>query len=87
MSAEELLAEADIAMYDAKEAGRDGAVVFSVEGRDAQMAGRLEWVERIRHALAEDRFVLHGQRDPVAERRRPARARSCCCGWWPRTAA
>ena len=61
VSAEELLAEADIAMYDAKEAGRDCAVVFSVEGRNAQMAGRLEWVERIRHALAEDGFVLHGQ--------------------------
>ncbi len=61
VSAEELLAEADIAMYDAKEAGRDSAVVFAVEGRDAQMAGRLEWVERIRHALAEDLFVLHGQ--------------------------
>lgn len=61
VSAEELLAEADIAMYDAKEAGRGCSVVFSAEGREANMAGRLEWVERIRHALAEDRFVLHGQ--------------------------
>ncbi len=62
VTGEELLAEADIAMYDAKEGGRDRCCVYSTSGRDARMAERLSWVERIRRALAEDRFVLHGQR-------------------------
>jgi diguanylate cyclase (GGDEF)-like protein/PAS domain S-box-containing protein len=61
VSAGDLLAEADIAMYDAKESGRDRCVLFAVDGREARMATRLNWVERIRSALAEDRFVLHGQ--------------------------
>ena len=59
---EDLLAEADIAMYDAKESGRDRACLYSTSGREARMAARMTWVERIRQALAEDRFVLHGQR-------------------------
>ncbi len=60
-TADELLAEADIAMYDAKEAGRDRWTVFSPASRGTGMAGRLGWVERIREALTDDRFVLHGQ--------------------------
>lgn len=62
ITGEELLAEADIAMYDAKEGGRDRVAVYSTAGRDDRMAARMTWVERIREALAEDRFVLHGQR-------------------------
>ncbi len=61
LTEEDLLAEADIAMYDAKEAGRDRSCVYSTSGREARMAARMTWVERIRQALAEDRFVLHGQ--------------------------
>ena len=61
LTEEDLLAEADIAMYDAKEGGRDQSCVYSTSGREARMAARLTWVERIRQALAEDRFVLHGQ--------------------------
>ena len=62
MSAEELLVEGDIAMYDAKEAGRDRIAVFALESERHQMAEvRLTWAERIRAALREDSFVLHAQ--------------------------
>jgi diguanylate cyclase (GGDEF)-like protein/PAS domain S-box-containing protein len=62
LTAEELLVEADIAMYDAKEAGRNRS---SHHERDRIGSGRhvsrLSWLERIRGALAEDRFELHAQ--------------------------
>jgi diguanylate cyclase (GGDEF)-like protein/PAS domain S-box-containing protein len=62
MSAEELLVEGDIAMYDAKEAGRDRLALFELESERHQKAEvRLTWAERIRNALRDDRFVLHAQ--------------------------
>jgi diguanylate cyclase (GGDEF)-like protein/PAS domain S-box-containing protein len=62
MTGEELLVEADIAMYDAKEAGRDRYEVYDVaQSRQDRMHARLTWVDRIRDALEHDRFVLHGQ--------------------------
>ncbi len=62
LTPEDLLMEADIAMYDAKEAGRDRALVYNTsEGRHERMRARLGWVERIRSALEEGRFVLHAQ--------------------------
>jgi diguanylate cyclase (GGDEF)-like protein/PAS domain S-box-containing protein len=59
---EEVLVEADIAMYDAKEAGRDRVEVYDLtqNGREKMHAG-MTWVDRIRDALEEDRFVLHAQ--------------------------
>ncbi len=62
MTGEELLIAADLAMYEAKEAGRDR---FAVVSRDAsrpdRVQARVNWLERIRDALADDGFVLHAQ--------------------------
>jgi diguanylate cyclase (GGDEF)-like protein/PAS domain S-box-containing protein len=65
---EEKLVEADIAMYDAKEAGRDCVKVYdAAEGRQVRMEARLAWADRIKDALEEDRFILHAQ--PIASLR------------------
>jgi diguanylate cyclase (GGDEF)-like protein/PAS domain S-box-containing protein len=56
ITADDALVAADTAQYEAKERGGDQARVFS-----GRAAGTLTWVERIRLALAEDRFVLYGQ--------------------------
>jgi EAL domain-containing protein (putative c-di-GMP-specific phosphodiesterase class I) len=62
LTAEEILVEADIAMYDAKEAGRDRAVVYdSRQDRQERMQARLTWVDRIRDALEGEQFVLYAQ--------------------------
>ncbi len=64
--AEEALVNADLAMYDAKEAGRDRAVLYSADKHDqSKMSTRLEWIERIRTAIQDDRFVFHAQ--PIAD--------------------
>ncbi|MHB1808288.1 MAG: bifunctional diguanylate cyclase/phosphodiesterase [Solirubrobacteraceae bacterium] len=68
-TADEVLTAADLAMYDAKEAGRDRAETYGGrgggEGRQARIESHLAWVERIRAALDENTLVLHAQ--PVAE--------------------
>jgi diguanylate cyclase (GGDEF)-like protein/PAS domain S-box-containing protein len=59
---EAVLVNADIAMYEAKEAGRDRCVLLdTAEGPQTQMRARLTWSERIRTALEEDRFQLYQQ--------------------------
>ncbi len=61
-AADELLVMADIAMYDAKEAGRDRAMTYDkARQRHERMESGLGWAERIRHALEHDGFVLHAQ--------------------------
>jgi diguanylate cyclase (GGDEF)-like protein/PAS domain S-box-containing protein len=63
---EEVVANADLTMYEAKETGRNRYRVYSPSIDKADRARvRLAWAERIRRALDEDRFVLHAQ--PVVD--------------------
>jgi diguanylate cyclase (GGDEF)-like protein/PAS domain S-box-containing protein len=65
LSADELVVEADIAMYDAKNAGKDRHAVYDrAEGRRKLMSMRQSWIERLRQAISDDTFVLHAQ--PIA---------------------
>jgi EAL domain-containing protein (putative c-di-GMP-specific phosphodiesterase class I) len=56
---EELLDRADAALYTAKEAGGSGFAFYHLD-HDGRARVR-SWSQRIRDALIEDRFVLHGQ--------------------------
>ena len=59
---EELLVEADLAMYDAKAAGRNQFALYTpMTVREAQIEARLAWVGRVRDALENDRFTLYSQ--------------------------
>ncbi|MGH2917381.1 MAG: putative bifunctional diguanylate cyclase/phosphodiesterase [Solirubrobacteraceae bacterium] len=58
----DILALADMTMYDVKEAGRDGVVVLDEEAsRQPRSGARLEWRRRIEDAVSNDDFVLHLQ--------------------------
>jgi diguanylate cyclase (GGDEF)-like protein/PAS domain S-box-containing protein len=59
-TAEDLLIEADVAMYEAKNAGRDRLALATTE-QQVRMEARLSGAERIRRALDEGGFVLHCQ--------------------------
>lgn len=58
----ELLAAADLAMYQAKEAGRGGYHLYSEEDKSRErMHNLVHWKEKIEHALLNDRFILYFQ--------------------------
>ena len=59
-SAEAVLAEADMAMYEAKHAGRDRVVRFT-EALSSELERGRSWVARLRDALEHDRFELLAQ--------------------------
>jgi diguanylate cyclase (GGDEF)-like protein/PAS domain S-box-containing protein len=59
---EQLLIDADLAMYGAKTAGRARVAVRNPDDSvEADLHETLTWAERIRTALKEDRFVLYEQ--------------------------
>ncbi len=59
LSGGDVLVNADLAMYDAKEDGRDRAAVFA--NAEARTKCRITWARRIQEALAENRFTLLAQ--------------------------
>jgi diguanylate cyclase (GGDEF)-like protein len=62
VSAEDVLINADLAMYDAKEEGRDRIAIFSSDQfTQSRMKGRITWAQRITAALDADRFTLLAQ--------------------------
>ncbi|HEV2997463.1 MAG TPA: EAL domain-containing protein, partial [Solirubrobacteraceae bacterium] len=65
-SAEQLMIDADLAVYEGKCAGRDRIVVRDPDDlAAAQLNETVTWVERIRGALQHDGFVLYEQ--PLVE--------------------
>ncbi len=61
-SIQELLANADLAMYQAKEAGRGRIQVYSPDAEfHERIHHELFWKDQIQRAMEEDRFVLHFQ--------------------------
>ena len=62
LSATEVLARADVAMYEAKQAGRNRFALYSPpRGRGGPVSARQSEAEHLRTALQDDRFVLYGQ--------------------------
>jgi diguanylate cyclase (GGDEF)-like protein/PAS domain S-box-containing protein len=60
VDADQLLRQADQAMYQAKQAGKNRYQLFDV-AFDAALKTQTESIERIRQALANEEFVLHFQ--------------------------
>lgn len=59
---DDVLRNADIACYLAKEHGRNRFQVYTEDDQDLQRRrGEMQWVARLRWALENDRFVLHRQ--------------------------
>jgi diguanylate cyclase (GGDEF)-like protein/PAS domain S-box-containing protein len=59
-TADGLLDDADRAMYEAKEGGRDRTALSSSE-HHTPTRGRVNWPDRLRRALRRDEFILHCQ--------------------------
>jgi diguanylate cyclase (GGDEF)-like protein/PAS domain S-box-containing protein len=65
LTGEDVLVNADLAMYEAKEAGRDQVACHVTSKEAGRLATRLSWTDVIRDALDEERLVLQAQ--PIME--------------------
>ena len=65
-SAEDALVSVDIALYDAKQRGRNRAAIYAPSTREDVLKG-LTWSQRLRTALAGDGLELHAQ--PIVDLR------------------
>jgi diguanylate cyclase (GGDEF)-like protein/PAS domain S-box-containing protein len=62
LTGEELIVEADIAMYDAKSEGRDRYAIFDrAKNQCGAASNRNSWLQRLRNAIDNNLFVLHAQ--------------------------
>jgi diguanylate cyclase (GGDEF)-like protein/PAS domain S-box-containing protein len=62
LTGEDVLVNADLAMYEAKEGGRDQVSLHSsARDNSSRLASRLSWTDVIRDALDEERLVLQAQ--------------------------
>jgi len=66
MSADDLLIGSDLAMYAAKEAGKDRYSVAAAAD-EQRLRTRITWTDRVRRALVQDGFELHCQ--PIVDLR------------------
>jgi len=57
---ETLMMQADIAMYEAKDSGRNGARVFQ-PGEDSHVTLGIDWAGRLRSALENDELLVYAQ--------------------------
>ena len=65
---DDVLVKADLAMYDAKNAGRDRAELYATDDHELSgMKGRLTWAQRIGEALQHSGFTLLAQ--PIVDLR------------------
>lgn len=61
-NAASILSAADAACYAAKDKGRNRVLVYQANDIElSQRRGQMQWVTRLKHALDENRFVLHSQ--------------------------
>jgi diguanylate cyclase (GGDEF)-like protein len=60
LTAEDLLVDADMAMYSAKDAGKDRSAVASAASVE-RMGSRVTWAERVRSAVKDGLFELYCQ--------------------------